>query len=82
MPPERIELGRPLFDDYLCRLPIDQYLELNRRFAEGYIRFGDHPTIKNSIKDLHAYMKDLKDNGLRDYQARSPRSLEVFHSNN
>lgn len=50
------------------RLPIDQYLEMTRRFAEGYIRFGDQPIIKNSIKDLYAYMKDLKDNGLRDYQ--------------
>jgi hypothetical protein len=51
-----------------CRLPIDQYLELNRRFAEGYIRFNEHPLVKNSIKELYAYMKELKDNGLRDYQ--------------
>jgi hypothetical protein len=55
----------------LSRLPIDQYLELNRRFAEGYIRFNEHPLVKNSIKELYAYMKELKDNGLRDYQARN-----------
>jgi glycerol-3-phosphate O-acyltransferase/dihydroxyacetone phosphate acyltransferase len=65
---QAIHAARRLYQPPNVKLPIDQYLELNRRFAEGYIRFGETPQVKNSIKELYAYMKELKDNGLRDYQ--------------
>lgn len=65
---QAIHAARRLYQPPNVKLPIDQYLELNRRFAEGYIRFNEHPLVKNSIKELYAYMKELKDNGLRDYQ--------------
>jgi len=65
---QAILAARRLYQPPNVQLPIDQYLELNRRFAEGYIRFSEHPRLKQSIKDLYAYMKELKVNGLRDYQ--------------
>jgi hypothetical protein len=36
--------------------------------------------VKNSIKELYAYMKELKDNGLRDYQVRYALALALAHS--
>jgi glycerol-3-phosphate O-acyltransferase/dihydroxyacetone phosphate acyltransferase len=65
---QAIHAARRLYQPPNVKLPIEQYLQLNRRFAEGYIRFSEHPNVKNSIKELYAYMKELKDNGLRDYQ--------------
>jgi len=51
-------------------LTSDQYMELNRRFALGYIKFKDHPEIAPLVERVNAYSNRLDMLGVKDYHVR------------
>jgi glycerol-3-phosphate O-acyltransferase/dihydroxyacetone phosphate acyltransferase len=67
---QTILMGRRLYQPANLKLPADQYLELNRRFAEGYIKLigtGDTKLLALRTK-IDAYIKALKLYGIEDRQ--------------
>jgi hypothetical protein len=54
-----------------------QYVELNRRFVEQYVKDKDEPEVKGLTADLENYQARLDMLGLKDYQLRKPVTLSV-----
>jgi len=67
---QSITTARRLYQPKNANLSADEYLELNRRFAEGYVKMKDHPTIKYLELQLGNYNAELQKYGLKDYQVR------------
>jgi glycerol-3-phosphate O-acyltransferase/dihydroxyacetone phosphate acyltransferase len=65
---QAIQLGRRLYQPLGVEITPEQYLELTRRFAEGYIRFKDQPAIRHLMETTMRYKTMLDHYGLRDYQ--------------
>jgi hypothetical protein len=53
-------------------------LELIRRFTKGYVRFSDHPKVKEIGKKINEYNKQLEFYGLKDYQVFGCFSKEII----
>jgi len=65
---QQIQTARRLYQPKQLNLTADQYLELIRRFTKGYVRFSDHPKVKEIGKKINEYNKQLEFYGLKDYQ--------------
>jgi hypothetical protein len=54
-----------------------QYVELNRRFVNQYVKDKDEPEVKKLTADLENYQARLDMLGLKDYQLRKPVTLSL-----
>lgn len=66
---------RRLYQPVNVTLTVDQYLELHRRFAKGYIRFKDEPRVQEVTQLVHYYCKELQKCGLKDFQVAAAAGL-------
>jgi len=64
---QQIQTARRLYQPKQLNLTADQYLELIRRFTKGYLRFSEHPKVKEISKQIGAYNAALDLYGLKDY---------------
>jgi glycerol-3-phosphate O-acyltransferase/dihydroxyacetone phosphate acyltransferase len=70
-----IQTARRLYKPASAHLTPRQYVELNRRFADQYIKERSEPEIQALTADLEDYQARLDLFGLKDYQLRQPVSL-------
>jgi len=52
-------------------LTVEQYLELIRRFAEGYYKVKDEPKVKEIMKEIENYTIQLRNYGIKDNQVEN-----------
>ena len=64
------QTARRLYKPATAQLTPGQYVELNRRFVEQYIKDKDDPEIVQLTEDLENYQARLDLLGLKDYQLR------------
>ncbi|KAL6066355.1 Glycerol-3-phosphate/dihydroxyacetone phosphate acyltransferase [Balamuthia mandrillaris] len=64
---QAILYARRLYQPRNVKLQATEYMELNRRFAEGYIKFRDDPRVAKGIDEIINYHQELKMSGLKDY---------------
>ena len=53
------------------RLPVEKYLELNRRLANGFSKISDEPKVEKLLGDIREYNIDLQKLYLTDRQVSS-----------
>lgn len=62
-----------------AELNADQYLTLYRRFLRGYEKWKDEEEFQHLLKEIEAYLKQLKTLGLKDKQLETaPQSNSCF----
>jgi glycerol-3-phosphate O-acyltransferase/dihydroxyacetone phosphate acyltransferase len=71
------QTARRLYKPATAQLTPGQYVELNRRFVEQYVKDKDEPEVKGLTADLENYQARLDMLGLKDYQLRKPVTLSV-----
>ncbi|KZT68983.1 hypothetical protein DAEQUDRAFT_670412 [Daedalea quercina L-15889] len=62
------QAARRLYKTPGQHLTLGQVVELNRRFLEGYLHFGDEPKVQKLRADVLKYNRMVRDLGLRDHQ--------------
>jgi glycerol-3-phosphate O-acyltransferase / dihydroxyacetone phosphate acyltransferase len=62
---------RRLYTPSTKTLTSDQYLELNRRFAQGWVAFHDRPEVQQGATRIKEYNDKLDMLGVKDYHASS-----------
>lgn len=70
-----IQAARRLYKPATAKLSPGEYIELNRRFVETYLRAGDEPEMiafRNAVDDYQSRLEVL---GLKDYQLRQKVSV-------
>ena len=70
-----IQAARRLYKPKTADLSPGQYVELNRRFVDRYLKFADDPEMSAFRKDVEDYQARLDMLGLKDYQLRYPVTL-------
>ncbi len=70
-----IQTARRLYKPSSTELTPAEYVELNRRFVEGYVADLDDPELIALSRELEDYQAKLDMLGLKDHQLRSPISL-------
>ncbi|KAG0218144.1 hypothetical protein B0O80DRAFT_444465 [Mortierella sp. GBAus27b] len=63
-----IQAARRLYKPEHRKLQISQVVELNRRFAAGYLHFKDNPKVIETKDKVMHYNTQLRYHGLRDHQ--------------
>lgn len=71
------QTARRLYKPATARLTPGQYVELNRRFVNQYVKDKDEPEVKKLTADLENYQARLDMLGLKDYQLRKPVTLSL-----
>ena len=66
------QTARRLYKPATAQLTPGQYVELNRRFVNQYVKDKDEPDVKALSADLENYQARLDMLGLKDYQLRKP----------
>ena len=66
----RAQIARRLYKPTSAELTPSQYVELNRRFVDGYLRSHDHPAMQSFQAAAEEYQARLDMLGLKDYQLR------------
>jgi glycerol-3-phosphate O-acyltransferase/dihydroxyacetone phosphate acyltransferase len=69
------QAARRLYKPTKSRLTPKQYIELNKRFVEGYMESQDDPELLAFRDDVEEYEAHLQLLGLKDYQLRKPVEL-------
>ena len=69
------QAARRLYKPSSVLLTPAQYIELNRRFIDGYMQTKDDPELQAFRVDVENYQARLEMLGLKDYQLRSPVTL-------
>ena len=64
------QAARRLYKTPGQHLTLGQVVEMNRRFLEGYLHFGDEPKVQKLRSDVLKYNRMVRDLGLRDHQVR------------
>jgi glycerol-3-phosphate O-acyltransferase/dihydroxyacetone phosphate acyltransferase len=72
-----IQAVRRLYKPSSAKLTPGQYVELNRRFVEGYVAAMDDPDMQRMRRDVENYQARLDMLGLKDYQLRQPMTLSL-----
>ena len=67
-----VQSARRLYKPKTADLTPGQYVELNRRFVDGYLKFADDPELSAFRADVEDYQARLDMLGLKDYQLRDP----------
>jgi glycerol-3-phosphate O-acyltransferase/dihydroxyacetone phosphate acyltransferase len=70
-----IQSARRLYKPSSVQLTPRQYVELNRRFANQYVKERDDPDLQELTTDLENYQARLDMLGLKDHQLRQPLTL-------
>ena len=70
-----IQAARRLYKPKTADLTPGQYVELNRRFVDRYLKFADDPEMSAFRIDVEDYQARLDMLGLKDYQLRYPVTL-------
>ena len=73
-----IQSARRLYKPSSTQLTPQQYVELNRRFANQYVKERDDPKLQALTTDLENYQARLDLLGLKDHQLRQP--VTVSHA--
>ncbi len=66
----KAQIARRLYKPSSVELSPQQYVELNRRFIDGYLRVVDHPDMQEFQNAAENYQARLEMLGLKDYQLR------------
>jgi 1-acyl-sn-glycerol-3-phosphate acyltransferase len=69
-----IQTARRLYKPATAKLTPQQYIELNRRFVEQYVRDREDPELEALVRDVEDYQAQLDVLGLKDHQLRQPPS--------
>lgn len=72
-----IQAVRRLYKPSSAVLTPGQYVELSRRFVDGYLETMDDPDMQRMRRDVENYQARLDMLGLKDYQLRQPLSLSI-----
>jgi len=72
-----IQAVRRLYKPSSAILTPVQYVELSRRFVDGYLEAMDDPDMRRMRRDVENYQSRLDMLGLKDYQLRQPLTLSV-----
>ncbi len=70
-----VQAVRRLYKPATANLSPGMYVELNRRFIEGYLRLGDEPELLAFRGEVDDYQSRLDALGLKDYQLRTKVSI-------
>ena len=70
-----IQSARRLYKPTSAQLTPRQYVKLNRRFANQYIKERNNPELQALTADLENYQARLDLLGLKDHQLRQPVTL-------
>ena len=70
-----IQAARRLYKPKTADLSPGQYVELNRRFVDRYLKYADDPEMSAFRDDVEDYQARLDMLGLKDYQLRYPVTL-------
>ena len=70
-----IQTVRRLYKPATSNLTPSEYIELNRRFVEGYLRDIDKPNMQSLSLEVEDYQARLDMLDLKDYQLRQPVTL-------
>jgi len=70
-----VQTARRLYKPKTADLSPGQYVELNRRFVDSYLKFADDPELSTFRADVEDYQARLDMLGLKDYQLRDPVTL-------
>lgn len=60
------------------RLTMQQYLELNRRFADGFSKISDEPKVVKLLQEVRRYNEDLDKLYLTDRQVNNFLLIKFF----
>lgn len=71
-----VTTARKLYQPVNLKLTSEQYMELNRRFAEGFAKFKDEEEIKTWTHKLRAYHDKMDLLGIRDEHIAREESAE------
>ena len=71
------QTARRLYKPAAAQLTPGQYVELNRRFVNQYVKEKDQPEVRTLTADLEDYQARLDMLGLKDYQLRKPVTLTL-----
>jgi len=71
------QTARRLYKPATAQLTPGQYVELNQRFVNQYVKVKDEPETQELTAELENYQARLDMLGLKDHQLRSPISLSV-----
>ncbi len=72
-----IQSVRRLYKPSTAVLTPGQYVELSRRFVDGYLAAMDDPDMQRMRRDVENYQARLDMLGLKDYQLRQPVTLSL-----
>jgi len=72
-----IQAVRRLYKPSSAVLTPGQYVELSRRFVDGYLDTMDDPDMQRMRRDVENYQARLDMLGLKDYQLRQPLTLSI-----
>lgn len=72
-----IQAVRRLYKPSSAVLTPGQYVELSRRFVDGYLETMDDPDMQRMRHDVENYQARLDMLGLKDYQLRQPLTLSL-----
>ena len=72
-----IQAVRRLYKPSSAVLTPGQYVELSRRFVDGYLETMDDPDMQRMRRDVENYQARLDMLGLKDYQLRQPLTLSL-----
>lgn len=70
-----IQAARRLYKPATANLSPGEYIELNRRFVEGYLEKAGEPELIEFRRDVDDYQSRLDALGLKDYQLREKVSI-------
>lgn len=70
-----VQTTRRLYKPKTAELTPGQYVELNRRFVDNYLKVADDPELRVFRADVENYQARLDMLGLKDYQLRNPVTL-------
>lgn len=72
-----IQAVRRLYKPSSAVLTPGEYVELSRRFVDGYLETMDDPDMQRMRRDVENYQARLDMLGLKDYQLRQPLTLSL-----
>lgn len=71
------QTARRLYKPATAQLTPSQYVELNKRFVNQYVKEKDEPEVRTLTANLENYQARLDMLGLKDYQLRKPVTLSL-----
>jgi glycerol-3-phosphate O-acyltransferase/dihydroxyacetone phosphate acyltransferase len=72
-----IQASRRLYKPSTAVLTPGEYVELSRRFVDGYLAAMEDPEMQRMRRDVENYQARLDMLGLKDYQLRQPVTLSL-----